>query len=389
METDKNMRVAAFRSFLEVKAGAQGAFLNMMVSLGKRGHKIDVFALNMSDEFKKALGSSNIGVTCLNFRELKFRFINPWLRIVNEFRAALLYRGLAQKINKEYDIVFVDHLDYSPLVLLVVKIPKIYYCYEPPRPYYEPRLNNGRRISRMLTVVPFLVDKLLDKYCAQHADLILSNSDYSREYTWRSYGIFPVTNCLGVDLQKYRKLPLTKENLVLSVGVIHPLKAHDFVIRSLGLVPADKRPKLVVIAYRAHEREKQRLFDLAATSGVDLEIKDYISHDEFLELHNRAKVVAVAYVMEPSVEPVALACETPIVAVREGGARETIVHGETGLLVGRDEAEFAKAIESLLDNPKKAAEMGRKGREWIEKNFTWEKCAEDLEKNLRRALNRR
>ncbi len=90
--------------------------------------------------------------------------------------------------------------------------------------------------------------------------------------------------------------------------------------------------------------------------------------------------------MEPSVEPEALGCETPIIAVREAGARETIIHGKTGLLVNRDEQEFAQAIEYLLDNPEIATTMGHNGKKWLENNFTWEICAENLERYFCKAL---
>jgi len=48
----------------------------------------------------------------------------------------------------------------------------------------------------------------------------------------------------------------------------------------------------------------------------------------------------------------AQACGTPVVALDEGGARETVVHGVTGQLVRRADATlFADAIVQTLEMP--------------------------------------
>ena len=375
-----SMKIAAIRNFINIRGGAQQAFIDMMLALKERGHDIDIYVLSISDELGEEL-KDDFSIECLNLREWRLKPVSVF-RLINELRVVWRYRRLAEKINnKGYGLAFIDHYDYSPLILPFLRIPKVYYCYEPPRQYYEPE----PFALATYKIYKFIkhVSKYLDKYCIKRADLILCISDYSREYIYRVYGIFAVTNYLGVDLDKFRKLNLEKENLVVSVGVLYPHKAHDFVIRSVGLIPKNKRPKLMIIAAAILGKEKERLYSLASQEEVDLEIKSYIPHEEFVEWQNKAKVVAIAYIMEPSIEPVALGCETPIIAVREGGARETIIHNETGILTNRDEKEFAQAIEYLLDHPDIAAEMGKKGREWIEKNFTWEKCAENLERNFK------
>ena len=387
------MKIVAIHSFLLVKARAEGAFIDMMKALRRRGHEVDIHVLNISDELREQL-KDDFNITSLNFKQSHHRYLDPYLYLINQLKVLRQYKKVSKVINNRYDLAFVDHLYYSPLLLPLLNIPKIYYCYEPPRTYYEPVIifsNRPKafRIYRAITFPANVINKHIDRYCVKFADLILCNSDYEREYIWRTYGIFPVTNYLGVDLEKYRKLNLEKENLVVSVGVLSPAKAHDFVIRSIGMIPKDNRPRFVIItAGIAQNKEKERLYKLAAQNNVKLEIKTkYISDEEFAELHSKAKVVAIAYIMDPSIEPVSLAFETPIVAVREAGARETIINGETGILTNRDEKEFAEAIEYLLNHPEVAAEMGRKGREWIEKNFTWEKCAENLERNFDKAIS--
>jgi L-malate glycosyltransferase len=62
----------------------------------------------------------------------------------------------------------------------------------------------------------------------------------------------------------------------------------------------------------------------------------------------------------------ALASGRPVVATAVGGVPSVVRDGETGVLVGAgDAASFAAGIESLLDDPARAAELGRKGQELV------------------------
>uniref|UniRef100_A0A7C2C317 Glycosyltransferase n=1 Tax=Thermus islandicus TaxID=540988 RepID=A0A7C2C317_9DEIN len=82
----------------------------------------------------------------------------------------------------------------------------------------------------------------------------------------------------------------------------------------------------------------------------------------------------------------AAACGRPVVVGDSGGARESLVPGETGLLVdGRRVPEVAEAVASLLADPETAERMGRAGRARVERAFTWERAAAELAAYLRRA----
>lgn len=66
----------------------------------------------------------------------------------------------------------------------------------------------------------------------------------------------------------------------------------------------------------------------------------------------------------------AMAFEKPVIAVNRGGPRETVVHGETGLLVENDLEEFSRAIERFADNPEEVRRMGVRAR-LRAKEFDW------------------
>jgi len=78
----------------------------------------------------------------------------------------------------------------------------------------------------------------------------------------------------------------------------------------------------------------------------------------------------------------------PVVGCRAGGAVESIADGETGLLtpVG-DDIAIAEAITTLLDDKTKATQFGRRGRERVLEEFTWERFAATLEGVYERVLD--
>jgi phosphatidyl-myo-inositol dimannoside synthase len=77
----------------------------------------------------------------------------------------------------------------------------------------------------------------------------------------------------------------------------------------------------------------------------------------------------------------AAACGLPVVAGRSGGIPETVLDGETGLLVAADgPAEACAAVRRLLDDPALARSLGARGRRAVETKYNWDRVAADLAK---------
>lgn len=75
----------------------------------------------------------------------------------------------------------------------------------------------------------------------------------------------------------------------------------------------------------------------------------------------------------------AAAVGLPAVAGNSGGAAEAVEHGETGLVVnGTDVDEVANSVADLLEDPSRAATMGKIGRLRVEQDFAWPRVIERL-----------
>ncbi len=76
----------------------------------------------------------------------------------------------------------------------------------------------------------------------------------------------------------------------------------------------------------------------------------------------------------------AMARGLPVVATRVGGNLEVVVDGKTGILVPpRDPAALAAAMVRLAQNPQLGQEMGRCGRERVEREFSIQEMVRQYE----------
>lgn len=83
-------------------------------------------------------------------------------------------------------------------------------------------------------------------------------------------------------------------------------------------------------------------------------------------------ILAVTSAYEPFGRVVieAMACETPVVAVAEGGPAETVVDGATGRLTPADPAALASALAGLLADPALRGLYGAMGRAHVMETYS-------------------
>jgi len=137
----------------------------------------------------------------------------------------------------------------------------------------------------------------------------------------------------------------------------------------------------------------RRVAALTDTRGNVVWIPVMLPREDLLPLLTAATVFVCPSVYEPLgiVNLEAMACETAVVATDTGGIPEVVEEGVTGLLVPFrpradgsrapvDPAGFAAAIaervNTLLSDPRRAAEMGRAGRVRAVERFAWSSIAE-------------
>jgi len=97
------------------------------------------------------------------------------------------------------------------------------------------------------------------------------------------------------------------------------------------------------------------------------------------EVLNMATMVVLPSYREglPKVLLEAAACGKPIISTNVPGCKEIVRHEVNGLMIpAKDEVALAEAIRRLLDNPEFAAQLGKNGREIVQREFSEELVVE-------------
>jgi glycosyltransferase involved in cell wall biosynthesis len=219
---------------------------------------------------------------------------------------------------------------------------------------------------------------------AKAFDRILVNSFFSRESLLRAYGL-DVTVCyLGIDTNLFVDQHKTREPFVVSLGEFRPHKRPEFVIRSMATIP-QLRPHLVWISNNYDGPYLESMESLAKSLEVSLEVRTRLNDTDLVEALNRAAAMAYAPRLEPfGFAPLeANACGLAVVAVAEGGVRETIKDGVNGLLVAHDPEAMGNAIGRLLQDRSYADQLGRRGHQIVTEQWSVDAAVTRLEQELK------
>jgi len=292
-----------------------------------------------------------------------------------------------------FDLVFVHDcaIAENPYVLRYLSTPNAFYCHHgagramPPRPFV--RSDEGR--FARLKGLYYAPAEWLSTYArvraaranARSAGEVWTNSYFARECLYAIHAIDSSVVRLGVDAVRFRPLNLPRQKFVLAVGALHPRKGHEFLLRSLGAIPERLRPRLVIAAHYVHPPYRGHLDRLARQLNVDYELRQVSDDDELVRLYNRTLALVFAPVMEPFglVILEAMACGTPVVAVREGGAREIVRDGSTGLLTDRHPVQFAAAVGRLIQDGSLRQRLGDAGVACARAQWPWERTIDLIE----------
>ena len=77
--------------------------------------------------------------------------------------------------------------------------------------------------------------------------------------------------------------------------------------------------------------------------------------------------------------------EKPVIATSVGGVPELMKDVETGFLVKKNNPEeLAEKISILVNDTKKSENMGKKGKDFVSRNFDWDKICNDFLNHLKK-----
>lgn len=254
---------------------------------------------------------------------------------------------------------------------------------------------------------PYLSAKARGR-CLSSADRIVVNSHFLKdvisELVPRTAARIRV-NHLGVDLERFSERCLSKDGeqrandpkpsrwknrkVVLYVGRLIPQKGVHHLLGALKDLVREHPDVLVVIVGGAWYGSKrgspyvEKLKRLARPWEKHVHFEPYAPHDQIHRWYEKADVAVVPSIGKEAfglVNVEAMASGLPVVATTAGGIKEVVADGESGLLISARKEDIRKQladkIGGLLQDEALRTKMGIRGRERVERFFTWRHTAD-------------
>ena len=258
----------------------------------------------------------------------------------------------------------------------------------------------GTHGVRPLTYFP---EKFMLRWAYQNASAIQVPSQYTRyeilKHAFEEYDIDIIHNGVRfdrfqkeVDSESIRKKYPGKK-LLLTVGGLWGRKGHDLVIQALARIKDERDDVMYLVVGEGNSQEELEF--LAQALGVR-DMVDFVGRKSGDELVSYFKACDI-YVHTPKIMDLkfegfgvvyleASACGKPIVATNAGGVPDAVVDGVTGLIAGDEDIPgITERILSLLNDPKKAKEMGEAGKKYAAEH-DWPLIAKKYIKLYEKAL---
>ena len=168
---------------------------------------------------------------------------------------------------------------------------------------------------------------------------------------------------LGINSDLFVDKNLNRTHSLVGLGSITPAKNVRLCIEAVGKVSAP-RPTLIWVGNIADTGYLDEMKALAHSRDVVFEAKVGVSDSELIDILNHAMALLYAPRLEPfGLAPLeANACGLPVIAVAEGGVRETVVDQvNPGSLVENNPAAMAEALRASPSDPSLARKLGAEG----------------------------
>ena len=310
-------KIAIVTRTLTVKGGAERAILELA-----KYFKADVY----TSDYKPS-------TTFKEFSSLNI-YSSPLIKRSDIFLLLKFLKFPFIKRLREYDLIITSSGFYPKLIAIHHDLPPIIH--------YEQSPTNFTGFARFL--IP------LDKYVTKRIKKLIANSRFRKKMLDKRYGINCEVIYPPVDVAKFKHKQ--SEDYFLSVQRITPDKRVDIQIEAFKRLPNER---LIIVGHSYDPKYFEKLKKLAPNN---VEFRINVDDEELVDLYARCKATIQTSKDEHfGLVPVeSMAAGKPCIAVNEGGFRETIIHGKTGILIDKPYVESLIKVIKMFDrynfNPK-------------------------------------
>lgn len=290
-----------------------------------------------------------------------------------------------------FDVVISSSSNFAKGVITNQYQLHISYCHTPPRFLYRYFTETNLRESRFLAPLLSIVDnylRLWDFWAAQRVDYFIANSDevkgrIKKFYNKDSQVIYP-----PVELPKFQTVkvtPLEKESSQKGYFlVVSRLSAYKNV--DLAILACQKLNLPLVIVGRGREEDKLRKM-ITDNSLIRMAVE--IDDQQLADLYQNCQAVICPVADEDfGIVPVeAMLFGKPVIALRSGGYKESVVENRTGVFFNAPTVEsLIVALENWQSQKMSDKFNGQEIKEWATR-FSKERFKNEIQSFLEEKWN--
>jgi glycosyltransferase involved in cell wall biosynthesis len=202
-----------------------------------------------------------------------------------------------------------------------------------------------------------------DRATSDRVDRYVTNSQHVAGRIRTYYNRDAIVIYPPVDTDFFHPDAAVPERYALIVSALVPYKRIDVAIDACR----QARLPLKIVGTGPDRARLQR----TAAGRSDVEFLGRVADDRLRDLYRRASLTLMTGEEDFGIAPVeAQACGRPVVALARGGALETVIPGQTGVLVGElTAAAFADGIAQALDSAFDSAAIRRHAEQFGRQRF--------------------
>ncbi len=234
--------------------------------------------------------------------------------------------------------------------------PNIWYCYTPVRAFYDlygTFLSRQGFMTRQAFRAWVAYSRRLDQRSVSRVDTIVTISENVRQRIRTYYGRDAEVIYPPIDVSRYRFREYG--DFWLSVNRLYPEKRIELQIEAFRSMPDERL--VIVGGYAAGDHAGRYVTRLMEDLPENVEIRGEVSEEELIDLYARCRGhICTALDEDFGLTPLeAMAAGKPVVAVDEGGFRETVT-ANVGMLVDADPGRIASAVRAVSADPERYRE---------------------------------
>lgn len=318
------MRVAIVHDWLHEKVGGAE---HVLFELVKHFPQADVYALTYNEKlFRPYMGMRHVRTSFLN-KSPRLLKKNP------QYLLPFMKKAVTSFDLSDYELVITNSTAWSKNIRLPQEVKHLSYCHSPARMLWDswPRYvsGNSQGKGRLDPISRFVVTRIVSKlrlwdyYSTSEIDLIAANSMYIAKRISKFYGVKAEVLYPPVDAE------LTPHNAApepywLVLSVLSKYKNIELAIEAFKT-----SGRKLIIAGDGPDRK--RLLQVAQ-GATNIVFEGRVTQERKIELYAGAEAFVFMSIEDFGMTPIeAMACGTPIVALRGGGISETVKSGVGGV----------------------------------------------------------